>query len=82
MKPTMVRDCTGVFGESQGFIGLPGRIEPVEDERGVHPAFTCRFALDPEDIAILVAGGEIELTLHYVMNPPPMQISAVVKELN
>lgn len=80
MKPAMFREMTHVLGAPDGWdaeakgecLGLP-----VEVNHEQWTVTSC-WVLDPEEVAMIAAGGRVFLTVHG--SQPPVALSVRAKE--
>lgn len=71
MRPVIPAGYTRVLGRSQGFIGLPVKDAVMEcDVGGPVETMTSEWELSPQDIAEIVEGGRIRITLQGTAHPP------------
>lgn len=84
MKPAMFEDMTHMLGAPEGWDaerngecgGLPVMVEVDDAKRPQR--FTSCWVLEPEEIATIVAGGRIYLTV-FAPGQPPVSLSVRAK---
>ena len=76
MKPAMFHEMTHVLGAPEGWdsaakgecLGLPVAADREQ------LTFTSCWELEPEELAALIAGGRVYLTIHGAAHPPVAMI--------
>lgn len=67
---------TAIYGKCQGFLGLPAKIETVNDSvMGEVPSVLTAWQPDPKELADLNAGASIYVRIVGVDRPLPMMVS-------
>lgn len=74
MKPAMFHDMTHVLGAPNGWDAKKNGVEclglPVKFDPDYPPTITSCWVLDSEELAALVAGGRVCLTVVGTTHPP------------
>lgn len=81
MMINAIDGCTRVIGKSQGYLGLPVRDQMIEDAGGAFPVMVSSWQPAPQELAALIAGAPIHITLHGIHHPPIMVSVGDVPEI-
>lgn len=71
MQIAMIDGCTRVCGKSQGFLGLPIRDYKLDNGQ---PVMLSAWTPTPDEIAAIVAGANIIVSI-WGTSPPPMMLT-------